>query len=110
MIDTPGMRELHLESGNLYKSFEDIEELAERCRYRDCSHTKEPGCMVRNAIESGELSEERYENYKKLQTEIGYDGLNSRQLEQEKIKKIFGGMGQMKQAMRYLKNKNRDRR
>lgn len=61
---------------------------------------------VRLAVEAGELPPERLESYKKLQREIGYEGLNSRQLEQEKIKRMFGGMGEMKQAVRYAKNKN----
>lgn len=107
VIDTPGMRELQLDSGNLSRSFEDIEDLAEQCRFRDCSHNSEPGCAVRKAIETGELSKERFESYKKLQKEIGYEGLDSRKLEQEKIKSMFGSMGEMKQAMRHVKEKNK---
>lgn len=107
VIDTPGMRELQLESGNLSKSFADIEDLAACCRYRDCSHATEPGCAVKKAIEEGTLSEKRFENFNRLQKEISYDGLNSRQLEHEKIKRMFGGMGEMKQAMRYVKQKNK---
>jgi len=107
VIDTPGMRELKLDSANLSGAFGDVEELAERCRYRDCSHTSEPGCAVRKAIEEGELPEERLESYKKLQKEMGYEGLNSRQLEQKKIESMFGGLGEMKQAMRYIKKKNK---
>ena len=107
VIDTPGMRELQLDSANLSRSFEDIEDLAEQCRFGDCSHTTEPGCAVRKAIEDGELSEERLESYHKLQKEIGYEGLNSRQLEQKKIESMFGSMGEMKQAMRYVKEKNK---
>lgn len=106
VIDNPGMRELHLESGNLGKSFTDIEELAEMCKFKDCTHTKEPGCAVQNAIKEGTLSEDRLGNYKKLQIEIGYEGLDSRQLEHEKIKRMFGSMGEMKQAMQHFKNKN----
>ena len=105
VIDTPGMRELQLESGNLARSFEDIAELASHCRYRDCSHGVEPDCAVRAAIETGELSQERFESYQKLQKELGYAGLDHRQVEQAKIKHMFGSMGQMKQAMRYIKNK-----
>ncbi|MBC2581664.1 ribosome small subunit-dependent GTPase A [Clostridium sp. DJ247] len=110
VIDTPGMRELQLDSGNLSKSFEDIEDLSAKCKYRDCSHSIEPGCAVRSAIEAGELSKDRFENYKKLQKEISYEGLNSRQLEKEKIKRMFGNMGEMKQAMKYVKNKNKNKR
>ncbi len=107
VIDTPGMRELQLDSGNLSKCFEDVADLAARCKYQDCSHTAEPDCAVRRAIEAGELPRERFENYLKLQKEIGYEGLNSRQLEQEKIKRMFGSMGEMKQAMKHVKNKNK---
>jgi ribosome biogenesis GTPase len=85
VIDTPGMRKLSLYSGDLAKAFGDIEELASRCRYGDCSHSSEPGCAVRQAIESGALSERRFENYQKLQRELAYEGLNSRQLENEKL-------------------------
>jgi len=105
VIDTPGMRELKLDSADLSGAFTDVEELAEQCRYRDCSHTSEPGCVVRKAIEEGELPEERFESYRKLQREMGYEGLNSRQLEQKKIESMFGSLGEMKQVMRHIKNK-----
>ncbi|URN82830.1 ribosome small subunit-dependent GTPase A [Acetobacterium wieringae] len=107
VIDTPGMRELHLDSADLSRSFEDIEGLAAQCRFGDCSHLGEPGCAVKAAVESGHLSEKRLENYRKLQKELGYEGLNSRQLEAEKIKKMFGSKGEMKQLMRHAKNKNK---
>lgn len=107
VIDTPGMRELHLDMADLSKSFEDIESLAENCRFRDCSHTGEPGCAVQKAIESGLLSEKRLENYNKLQREMDYEGLNSRQLEAEKIKNMFGSKNEMKQLMRQAKNKHK---
>jgi len=105
VIDTPGMRELHLETGNLSKTFEDIESLSQLCKYKDCTHTSEPGCAIQARIEDGELSAERFSNYKKLQREIGYEGLNSRQLEQEKINRMFGSKGQMKQVKKFSKNK-----
>ena len=74
VIDTPGMRELGMwaaEAG-LSASFADIEALANKCRFRDCSHTSEPGCAVRKAIQDGELSEERLLSYKKLEAENSY--------------------------------------
>jgi ribosome biogenesis GTPase len=107
VIDTPGMRELQLDTADLSRAFEDIEELAEQCRFRDCSYITEPGCAVRKAIEAGELPQERLENYKKLQREIGYEGLDSRKLEQKKIESMFGSMGEMKQTMRNIKKKNK---
>ncbi len=107
VIDTPGMRELQLDGGDLAKSFEDIAALAAGCRYKDCSHGGEPGCAVRQAIEDGTLSADRFLSFTKLSREIGYEGLNSRQLEQEKIKRMFGSRGEMKQLMQNAKNKNK---
>ena len=74
VIDTPGMGELGLwdaEEG-LERAFADIEQLANRCRFQNCSHTSEPGCAVRAAIESGDLPEERWLSYEKLRAENRY--------------------------------------
>ena len=71
LIDTPGMRELKLgaaEAG-IKQTFIDIEQLAERCRFRDCHHLNEPGCAVRAAIQDGGLEERRLQNYLKLTRE-----------------------------------------
>jgi ribosome biogenesis GTPase len=74
VIDTPGMRELQLWTGEeaARAVFDEIEALANHCRFRDCEHQKEPGCAVRAAIESGELAEERYQSYVKLQREAAF--------------------------------------
>ena len=109
VIDTPGMRELQLESGDLSRAFDDIESLAQDCRFRDCTHTGEPGCAVQQAIEDGRLPLERLNSYHKLQRELGYEGLNFRQMEAEKIKAMFGSKQEMKQTMRAFKQKNRRR-
>lgn len=103
VIDTPGMRELQIYTGNLSKTFEDIEEIAAACKYSDCTHGTEPGCMVQKAIKEGALSEERLRSYQKLQRELSYEGLNSRQLENEKINRMFGGKAEMKQLRRHFK-------
>lgn len=109
LIDTPGMRELQLDHGDIAQSFSDIEELAQKCRFHDCKHGNEPGCAVRFAIEEGELSQQRFDSYRKLEAELSYEALDHRQVEAEKIKRMFGGMGEMKQAMRYVKDKNKRR-
>lgn len=88
VIDTPGMRELGMwaaETG-LSASFADVEALALKCRFRDCTHTLEPGCAVRNAIECGELSEERLLSYKKLEAENSYSEDSDSYLESKKEK------------------------
>jgi ribosome biogenesis GTPase len=105
VIDTPGMRELALLSGDIERTFGDIEALALQCKFSDCSHTSEPGCAVRRALDSGTLSRKRFENYQKLQREAGYEGLNSRQLENEKINRMFGGKAEMKQLFKQIKGK-----
>ena len=74
LIDTPGMRELGMwdVSFGLGESFADIEALQTRCRFRDCTHNTEPGCAIREAIENGELSQERWEGYQSLRREAKY--------------------------------------
>jgi ribosome biogenesis GTPase len=109
VMDTPGMRELGAVSADLEKTFADIEVLAEQCKFSDCSHTSEPGCAVRAAIENGSLDAARFGNYNKIQTEVGYSGLSSRQIEEEKIKRMFGGKGEMKKALRSIREKNSNR-
>lgn len=106
IIDTPGMRELGLESADFGKSFSDIEELAEQCRFGDCSHESEPGCAIKKALEKGELDARRLESYQKLKKEIGYEGLNSRQIEEKKIKTMVGSFNQMKEIRDHVKKKN----
>ena len=73
-MDTPGMRELGMwDAGDgIGQTFSDIEELAEQCRFFDCSHTSEPGCAVRKAMEEGKLSESRFQSWIKLQAENEY--------------------------------------
>jgi ribosome biogenesis GTPase len=74
LIDTPGMRELQLLGGEegVVAAFEDVEEIAAECRFRDCRHESEPGCAIRKALEEGKLSPERYASYRKLLREIAF--------------------------------------
>lgn len=73
-IDTPGLREIQLwNSGDgLPKAFGDVEDLARQCRFRDCTHSGEPGCAVIAAVEDGELEPERLENRRKLLREQAF--------------------------------------
>lgn len=71
IIDTPGMREIgmaNMDEG-IDDTFSDIIELESRCRFSDCKHDTEPGCAIKAALASGELSHERYELYKNLGAE-----------------------------------------
>jgi ribosome biogenesis GTPase len=107
LIDTPGMRELGVDSVNLEQSFSDIDALAQQCRFKDCAHKKEPGCAVRSAIEDGSLSSRRFENYLKLKKEARYEGLSSKQIEIEKFNEMFKEFGGMKKAKKVIKEKKK---
>lgn len=74
VIDTPGMRELGMwdVSNGLGQSFADIEVWRQECRFSDCTHTSEPGCAVRQALEEGKLDEQRWNHYNKLKKEARY--------------------------------------
>ena len=96
VIDTPGMREVGVESGDVGHSFADIEALAASCRFSNCAHESEPGCAVKGAIEAGELEANRLENYKKLQNEMSYDGLSAKERETVKLNRMMADVGGMK--------------
>ncbi len=74
IIDTPGMRELQLwDVGEaVSETFEDIEALADGCRFSDCRHRDEPDCAVKAAVTEGSISAARLESYLKLNDELGY--------------------------------------
>ena len=72
VIDTPGLRELSISEGRLedLAAFEDIEKLAAECRFRDCTHKEEPGCQVRQAVQTGQLAADRLRSYLTLADEV----------------------------------------
>ena len=74
VIDTPGMRELGMwdAASGVEQTFADMEALAARCRFRNCSHTSEPGCAIRDALQRGELDSRRWQSYQKLKSETHY--------------------------------------
>ncbi|MFS0865135.1 ribosome small subunit-dependent GTPase A [Fredinandcohnia sp. 179-A 10B2 NHS] len=102
IIDTPGMRELQLweSEAALGHSFQDIEELSNNCRFRDCSHHSEPGCAIQAAIEDGTLESGRYQSYVKLQKELAYldrkTDKKAQMVEKDKWKKITSSAKQKK--------------
>ncbi len=70
VIDTPGLRELQLWEGDVESAFDDIEALAANCRFRDCSHNREPGCDVLAAVDDGRLELDRLRSWRKLLREL----------------------------------------
>ncbi len=92
LIDTPGMRELQLWDGDdaLGNIFDDVEEIAKGCRFKDCCHLKEPGCAVREAIINGSLTQERLDSFRKLQRELRFMEQKQKNLERIMNKKQKG--------------------
>jgi ribosome biogenesis GTPase len=90
IIDTPGMRELGNIGVNegLNETFNDITDLAQNCRFKNCTHTDEPGCAVAKAVNDEELSLKRYQNYLKIRKESEY--YERSYLERRKKEKKFG--------------------
>ncbi len=69
LIDTPGIRALGLseiDANVLRLYFPEFEEYAVRCKFRDCSHSHEPECAVKAAVEEGKIPYGRYDSYLRL--------------------------------------------
>jgi ribosome biogenesis GTPase len=69
IIDTPGIKGFGLvdiDGAELYHYFPEMMRVAPGCTYYNCTHTHEPGCAVRSAVESGDISPERYMSYLKM--------------------------------------------
>ncbi len=69
LIDTPGMRELKLDESDADAAFDEIISLGSACRFRNCTHLKEPGCAVRDALAIGLIDADRFKSYLKLRRE-----------------------------------------
>ncbi len=109
IIDTPGMRELGLESGSLDNSFNDIESLAEACYFKDCQHDNEPKCAVKEAIKAGELDIRRFNNYQKLKREMLFNErkatMNEKLIEKQKMVDMMGSLNAYKQIRQQSRKK-----
>ncbi|MEN6544422.1 MAG: ribosome small subunit-dependent GTPase A [Armatimonadia bacterium] len=89
LIDTPGMRELQLwgDEEGLLDTFPEIEALSRGCRFGDCQHRDEPDCAVRAALQTGELTPGRLENYQKMQRELQRLAAKTDRLEEQALKR-----------------------
>jgi ribosome biogenesis GTPase len=86
MLDTPGMRELGLwdAAEGVDETFAEIVELANRCRFHDCTHRTEPGCTVAAAIREGRLDERRVRSYRRLTREVAEQPTPAERREKER--------------------------
>ncbi|MCI0756162.1 ribosome small subunit-dependent GTPase A [Teichococcus vastitatis] len=85
ILDTPGIREVGLIDADegLNTVFDDIEQLAQNCRFRDCGHGSEPGCAVRVALDEGLLDANRWTHFQKLSRELAALGVTKDRMAQE---------------------------
>jgi ribosome biogenesis GTPase len=76
LIDTPGIKEfgmVDIKPEELGHFFPEIRSLLHGCRFNTCTHTHEPGCAVKQAVDDGSLAEERYTNYIGILNQIQED-------------------------------------
>ena len=92
LIDNPGMREVGVTDveGGLEVTFDRIAELAQDCKFTDCTHTTEIGCAVLDAVQHGELDEASYTNYQKMKSEAAH--FRTTLAERRRKDKEFGKM------------------
>ena len=73
IIDTPGIRSLSLMDGEGFDElFSDIVLISKKCKFRDCRHQGEPGCAIERALHSGELDENQWQSFQKLERETNF--------------------------------------
>lgn len=103
IIDTPGLRELQLwdAAEGLEETFDDIEQIARNCFFKDCLHESEPRCAVTRAVAAGTIDSDRFESYKKLQKELRY--LDRRQDQRAQLDEKRRWKSIMKEMRRFNK-------
>lgn len=90
LIDNPGMREVGItdNSSGLEITFDEIANLSLNCKFNDCSHTNEKGCAILKALENGELDNDSYLNFQKMERERTF--FDSSLVERKKKDKDLG--------------------
>ena len=106
VIDNPGIREIAFwdDEGGIEAAFPEIEHLAGKCRFSDCSHAHEPGCRVLQAAADGEILQGRLENYRKMKRELAYlshrQHMSADRVEKERWKEVALKIKAMKKTRR----------
>ena len=106
IIDTPGLRSVGLtEDTELDSLFADVENLFLRCKYKDCQHKSEPGCQVQAALLNGEIAEERWSNYNRMQREISFEKRKANKALMSEEKKKWAKRSEAAKDHKMLKNR-----
>ncbi|HVA53306.1 MAG TPA: ribosome small subunit-dependent GTPase A [Acidimicrobiales bacterium] len=74
LLDIPGIRllDVMLDEEGLSQMFEDVDDLTEQCRFRNCRHRGDDGCAVEAAVVSGNLSSQRLETWRRMRLELAH--------------------------------------
>lgn len=90
LIDNPGMREVGITetADGVNSAFDKIAQLAQHCKFKDCTHTTEAGCAVLGALDDGSLDRGAYDNYLKIEKERTY--FETSAAERKKKEKMLG--------------------
>ena len=90
LIDNPGMREVGIvdTANGLEATFEKIFRISQNCKFKDCKHISETGCLVLEALERGEIDESSYDNFLKMEREKSH--FESSVYERRKKDRDFG--------------------
>lgn len=78
IVDTPGIKEFvlyDLEKETLAQRFPEMRNLMSECRFANCTHTHEPGCAVKAAVENGDIADWRYVNYIRMMTDESHESV-----------------------------------
>lgn len=73
LVDSPGIREFglwHMQREEVLRGFKEFRPYLGHCKFRDCQHTGEPGCALREALERGEISQRRWDSFEAIATSL----------------------------------------
>ncbi|NRB48767.1 MAG: ribosome small subunit-dependent GTPase A [Saprospiraceae bacterium] len=105
LIDNPEMREVGITdaSAGLEATFDTLLGYAAQCQFKDCTHTHEKGCAIIAAVESGEIEEDAYYNFQKMQREREHfeSSLQERRKKDRAQGKLYKSIMQQKRKMKY---------
>ncbi len=74
LIDSPGIREFamwHMSPAEVFYGFKEFRDFQGQCKFRDCQHKQEPGCVLKAAVDAGKIQEQRINSYQQILQSLG---------------------------------------
>ena len=105
IIDNPGMREVGITDTlmGLEATFDEIIQLAQQCKFKDCSHINEKGCAILAAVDNGDITEDAYANFQKMQRERAHfeTSVEDRRKKDKKMGKLYKHIQKERRKRKY---------